>query len=86
VLASLAAERYLLDWGGGLIWAAYAQLDAGRVRGALREGHATLVKAPASARAQTCTFAPPPPSLGGMLDRIKRAFDPDNRLNPGRLD
>jgi glycolate oxidase FAD binding subunit len=86
VLASLAAERYLLDWGGGLIWAAYGQLDVAGVRSALREGHATLIKAPAAARRETCSFPPPSASLAVVQERIKRAFDPDNRLNPGRLD
>jgi glycolate oxidase FAD binding subunit len=86
VLASLAAERYLLDWGGGLIWAAYGRLDVARVRGAVREGHATLIKAPASARRETCTFPPPPASLAAVHARIKLAFDPDNRLNPGKLE
>jgi glycolate oxidase FAD binding subunit len=86
VLASLAAERYLLDWGGGLIWAAYGPLDVAQVRGAVREGHATLIKAPASARRETCTFSPPPASLAAVYARIKLAFDPDNRLNPGKLD
>jgi glycolate oxidase FAD binding subunit len=86
VLASLAAERYLLDWGGGLIWAAYRTLDGSLVRRALREGHATLIKAPPDARAQTCTFQPLPASLAEVSARLKAAFDPDNRLNPNRLD
>jgi glycolate oxidase FAD binding subunit len=86
VLASLEPERYVLDWAGGLIFAAYATLDPARVRGALREGHATLIKAPAAARAATCSFQPPPASLAAAFDRIKTAFDPDHRLNPRRLD
>jgi glycolate oxidase FAD binding subunit len=86
VLASLGAERYMLDWGGGLIWAAYSRVDAAQVRGAVREGHATLIKAPASARRETCTFPPPPASLAAVQARIKLAFDPDNRLNPGKLE
>jgi glycolate oxidase FAD binding subunit len=86
VVASLAAERYMLDWGGGLIWAAYTGLNVAQVRGAVREGHATLIKAPASARRETCTFPPPPASLAAVHARIKHAFDPENRLNPGKLD
>jgi glycolate oxidase FAD binding subunit len=86
VLASLAPERYILDWGGGLIWAAYGRLEAARVRGAVRAGHATLIKAPATARRETCTFPPPPASLAAVHARIKLAFDPDNRLNPGKLE
>jgi len=86
VLASLEPERYVLDWAGGLILAAYAKLDPARVRGAVREGHATLIKAPVAARATTCSFQPPPASLAATFDRIKAAFDPDHRLNPRRLD
>ena len=86
VLASLEPERYVLDWAGGLIFAAYANLDPARVRGALREGHATLIKAPVAARATTCSFQPPSASLAAAFDRIKAAFDPNHRLNPRRLD
>ncbi len=63
VLAALAPDRYLLDWGGGLIWAAFSSVDAARVRGALREGHATLFKAPRDARAANAVFHPQPPAL-----------------------
>ena len=37
VLERLEPDRYLLDWGGGLITAAYASVDAARVRGAFDE-------------------------------------------------
>lgn len=86
VLGSLEPERYLLDWGGGLIWAAYGGMDADVVRRAIREGHATLIKAPPSARLQTCTFQPPSASVAAVRDRIKDAFDPQHRLNPRRMD
>jgi glycolate oxidase FAD binding subunit len=86
VLASLRPERYLLDWGGGLIWAAYAAVDAARVRGAIRDGHATLLKAPADSRARTCIQQSPTAAIGTFAARLKRAFDPHDRLNPGRMD
>jgi glycolate oxidase FAD binding subunit len=85
VLAALAPDRYLLDWGGGLISAAFSSVDAARVRGALREGHATLFKASSDARAANEVFHPQPPALATASKRVKHAFDPANRLSPGRL-
>jgi glycolate oxidase FAD binding subunit len=85
VLAAIEPQRYLLDWAGGLIWAAYADVDAVRVRGALRDGHATLLKAPPAARAAISTFQPQPAALAAIAARVKAAFDPHNRLCPGRL-
>jgi glycolate oxidase FAD binding subunit len=84
VVEAIQPERYLLDWGGGLIWAAFDAVDPARVRGSLREGHAMLIKAPADAR--TCRQQPPSAALAQVLDRVKRAFDPAGRLNPGRME
>jgi len=86
VVAALAPERYVLDWGGGLIFAAYRDVDAARVRGAVRNGHATLLKAPADARRAVPSFPPPEPKLAALGARLKRAFDPDGKLNPGRME
>jgi glycolate oxidase FAD binding subunit len=85
VLERLEPERYLLDWGGGLIFAAYAHADAARVRGALPSGHATLLKAPADVRAATAVFQPQPPALAAAAARLRSAFDPRGILNPGRM-
>jgi len=84
VLDAIAPERYLLDWGGGLILAAYDSVDAARVRSAVGDGHALLLKAPADSR--TCRLQPPGAALGQALERVRDAFDPDRRLNPGRMD
>lgn len=84
VVEAILPERYLLDWGGGLIWAAYGKVDSPSVRGALREGHATLIKAPPDSR--PCRQHPPSAALAQVLDRVRAAFDPNERLNPGRMD
>lgn len=86
LIERLAPREYLLDWGGGLIWiGAGEEAGAERVRGALQGGHATLVKAPREVRALTAVFQPPPGPLAGVTARVKAAFDPAGRLNPGRM-
>jgi glycolate oxidase FAD binding subunit len=85
VLDRLDAERYLVDWGGGLILAAFDAVDAKRVRGALPAGHATLLKAPAAARATTPVFQPQAPAVAAAAARVRSAFDPRGILNPGRM-
>jgi glycolate oxidase FAD binding subunit len=69
-----------------LITAAYASVDAARVRGAFTNGHATLLKAPAEARAATPVFQPQPPAVAAAAARLRSAFDPRGVLNPGRMD
>ena len=86
VLERLEPDGYLLDWGGGLIFASYADVDAARVRGALPSGHATLLKAPAGARLATPVFQPQPAAVAAAAARLRNAFDPRGLLNPGRLD
>jgi glycolate oxidase FAD binding subunit len=85
VVERLELERYLLDWGGGLIWAADETVDAARVRGAFATGHATLIKAPAAARAAVAVFQPSSPAVAAVAARLKHAFDPRGVLNPGRM-
>jgi glycolate oxidase FAD binding subunit len=85
VLERLEPDGYLVDWGGGLISAGYATVDAARVRGALPSGHATLLKAPAAARATTAVFQPQAPGVAAAAERLRAAFDPRGILNPGRM-
>lgn len=85
VLARLRPEHYLLDWGGGLIFAAYSRVDADHVRGALKTGHATLLKASPPDRAATPVFQPQPAVIAAASARLRAAFDPRGILNPGRM-
>jgi glycolate oxidase FAD binding subunit len=85
VVRAIAPACWLLDWGGGLIWIGADTVDAVRVRGALRDGHATLIKAPDAERAMAAVFPPQAPAVAALAARVKAAFDPLNRLNPGRM-
>jgi glycolate oxidase FAD binding subunit len=97
-LAEAAARaldaRWLLDWGGGLLWAAVPETgDAGAemIRSAIRgpddrgTGHATLVKASPGLRRAVAVFEPQPAALAALSLRVKEAFDPMHILNPGRM-
>jgi glycolate oxidase FAD binding subunit len=83
LVEAIQPERFVLDWGGGLVWAGFDSVDSSRVRGSLREGHAMLIKAPEDSKA--CRQHPPGAALEQVLDRVKLAFDPALRLNPGRM-
>jgi glycolate oxidase FAD binding subunit len=86
--SGLGPTRHFYDWGGGLIWLALpATGDAGaaRIRGALAQGHATLMRAPLPLRAAVDVFQPQEPALATLARRVKESFDPAGRLNPGRM-
>jgi glycolate oxidase FAD binding subunit len=89
VLAVCPGRAYL-DWGGGLVWLALRLTpDAAHnvVRGALAgiDGHATLVRADAAVRRAVPVFQPQPGPLADLTARVKRSFDPERVLNPGRM-
>jgi glycolate oxidase FAD binding subunit len=86
VLERLDTDRYLVDWGGGLVFAGFDTVDEQRARGALATGHATLLKAPPAARAATPVFQPQAPAVAAAAARLRNAFDPRGILNPGRMD
>jgi glycolate oxidase FAD binding subunit len=85
ILDEIQPEDFQLDWGGGLIWIGAQQVDVRRVRGALHGGHATLVRAPLAERRVSSVFEPQSPGIAAIAARFKAAFDPQNRLNPGRM-
>jgi len=48
-------------------------------------GHATLFEAPREVRAVIPVFEPLSASLAALTARVKASFDPECRLNPGRM-
>lgn len=77
---------HFFDWAGGLLWLAVVGSDDGGesiIRSSLTSGHAMLVRAPDAMRLKTSAFTPQAPALAALAARVKHAFDPDNRFNPG---
>ncbi len=93
VVARIAAGlpvRCLYDWGGGLVWLATpGREDCGatlvREAVATTGGHATLVRAPLECRARLPVFQPLAGPLLRLTIGVKKSFDPDGVLNPGRM-
>jgi glycolate oxidase FAD binding subunit len=48
-------------------------------------GHATLIRAPAAVRAKVAVFMPEPAPLAALTQRVRKGFDPQGVLNPGRM-
>ena len=90
MIARAVDVEIMLDWAGGLVWAAVAGCNDGGaalVRKAVKAcgGHATLVRAPAALRAAVDVFEPPEGALAGLTRRVKDSFDPQGVLNRGRM-
>ena len=80
--------RYLLDWAGGLIWLDVPPADdahASVIRGALRSGHAMLIRAGEDTRAAIDVFQPQDQALAALSARVKAALDPDRVFNRDRM-
>lgn len=92
VAAALTAAfgaRLLLDWGGGLVWAAGPATEAAHaavLRAAASAGGTfTLFRAPDSLRGAVPVIPEEPAPLAAIAARVKAAMDPAGVLNPGRM-
>lgn len=89
-LADKAGGEIIYDWAGGLVWAALprsddAQAPLVRATVAAAGGHATLIRAPAAVRAKVDVFTPESAPLAALTQRVRKGFDPQGVLNPGRM-
>ena len=88
ILDSINANVFY-DWGGGLIWLETkdSKISHEIVREAIKSsgGHATLVRAEPNLRKNVPVFEPQSIALSNLTVRIKKGFDPNGILNPGRL-
>jgi glycolate oxidase FAD binding subunit len=79
-----------MDWGGGLMWFAVTETE-GATHKALQElsagarGHATLIKGPASMRADVPVFQPENPTVTALSQGLRAKFDPRGILNAGLM-
>lgn len=77
------------DWQGGLIWMRMeadpeAELLRRYIR-ALGGGHATLVRASDTVRAETAAFEPLPDAVAALSARVKQKLDPAGIFSPGKM-
>ncbi len=80
--------RYYFDWAGGLIWIEVPPADdasAALIRGAVKTGSATLIRASDAVRTTLEVFQPQEAALAALSARVKTSFDPNHLFNPGRM-
>ncbi len=78
------------DWGGGLVWLGFNEADEAlaasiNTAAARHGGYAILVKAPDEFRTRVNVFQPLDPAIQKLQAGLKKSFDPDSILNPGRM-
>lgn len=78
--------RWMFDWAGGLIWAAFDG-DAAVLRTAAEAagGHAMLVRASDAIRAAIPALHPQPKGVAALEARVRRAFDPQGIFETERF-
>lgn len=80
--ADYAKDDCLIEWGGALRWLK-SDVPADIIQGAAAavDGHATLFRH----QQQGSLFQPLTPGVLRIHQNLKQAFDPENILNPGKL-
>jgi len=78
--------RWLMDWGGALVWLAWGG-ESRIVRAAAEAagGHAQLIRASEALRRRTPALHPQPRAVKALEQRVRRAFDPMGVFETGRF-
>ena len=84
VVAALGGD-WAMDWAGGLIWSSSPDASAVRQAAAAAEGHAMLLRAPESLRAEVPALHPQPAGVAALEARVRQAFDPAGVFETGRF-
>lgn len=89
-IARQVEAEALYDWGGGLVWLMVPEegdCSAAIIRSAVSKtgGHATLLRASDEIRRAVPVFQPEAPAVSMISQGLRRQFDPDGILNPGRM-
>ncbi len=88
-LRAAGGTKFLLDWGGGLVWVAAHASEAAHqavVAAALwAQGSYTLFRAPEALRSTVAVLPDELPALAAIARRVKAVMDPAGLLNPGRM-
>ncbi|MEX0329244.1 MAG: glycolate oxidase subunit GlcE [Ruegeria sp.] len=85
VAEKAGAKQYVLDWGGGLIWALVPEGTDARANLDIFTGHATIVRAGADTVEALGRFQPVNAALSALSNGIRRQFDPRDVFNPGLM-
>ncbi len=77
---------WVMDWGGGLIWAA-VEAGADDIRGlaARHGGHVMMIRASEAVRRVVPALHPPTAGVAALEERVRRAFDPAGVFETGRF-
>ena len=85
VVAALGPDaRWLMDWGGGLVWARVPEAFDLRAALAALAGHATLVHPGHATPPRWPALPPEAPPVAALSAALRARFDPAGRLTPGR--
>lgn len=85
LLDALGDVKFLLDWGGGLIWVACVPGRDLRTIAPEIAGHRTLIRAEDTTKTTLGAFHPEPAAVQAISAGLRTKFDPRGILNAGLM-